>query len=255
MSIFKGKGNISLTQKICLSGLLIALVAILQKILAINYLAGLPFFRISFGGPALIIFASIFLGPFWGAIIGFTSDLFGYFVFDASSIVYKPQIGIIYLVLGFVSYFIFDAISKIKNHKVLITIETISFIILFLGVSSYIIFVYECELAFKIAIPIGLLVLFCGLEIFTLKYKPKEEILYSSLTVSFASFITDFVVLVLFGSLMKTWAFLIYYDNAFLLWVMIIVSQGLVLFFNVVFNTVVISLFLRLTKRYITKGN
>jgi len=254
MNIFKGKGKINLTQKICFSGLLIALVAILQKIVAVNYLAGLPFFRISFGAPALIIFASIFLGPFWGALIGFSSDLLGYFAFDASSIVYKPQIGIIYLVLGFVSYYVFEAIYKIKNQKLLITIETISFSALFIGISSYIIFIYECELVFKILIPIGLLILFCGLEIFTLKYKPKEENCYSSYVISFASFTTDFLILVLFGSLMKTWAFMIYYDNVFVLWVSVIISQGLVMFFNAVFNTILLSILFRITKRFITKS-
>ena len=253
MNIFKGKGNLSLTQKICLSGILIAFVAILQKIIAINYLPGFPYFRISFGGPALIIFASIFLGPFWGALVGFSSDLFGYFVFDASGTVYLPQISIIYLVLGFVSYYIFDLISKIKNQKILIIIETISFVLLFVGISSYVIFVSEIETIFKILIPIGLLLLFCGLEIFTLIYKGKSEILFTAKSISFAAFLTDFLVLVLFGSVMKTWAFMIYYDDPFVLWTAVIIAQGLVLFFNVVFNTVILSLFLGAIRKYIIK--
>lgn len=253
MNIFQGKGNVSLTQKICLSGILIALVAILQKIIAINYLPGFPYFRISFGGPALIIFASIFLGPFWGGLVGFSSDLFGYFVFDASGTVYLPQISVIYFVLGFASYYIFDIISKIKNHKILLIIETISFAILLLGITAYIVFISEIDLLFKILIPIGLLLLFCGLEIFTIKYKSETEILYPTKTISFSSFITDFVILVLFGSLMKTWAFLIYYDDPFSLWKLVIVAQTLVMFFNVMFNTAILSLFLRASKKYIIK--
>ena len=51
MKRFCGIANIPLTQKICLAGLFTALATILQKILAINYLAALPFFRISFGAP------------------------------------------------------------------------------------------------------------------------------------------------------------------------------------------------------------
>ena len=51
------KTNLTVIQKICLSGLFMALIVILQKVVAINYLAFAPFVRISFGGPALIIFS------------------------------------------------------------------------------------------------------------------------------------------------------------------------------------------------------
>ena len=88
MSRFGGIGKLPLTQKICLAGLLTALATILQKVLAINYLAALPYFRISFGAPAVIVFASIFLGPFYGAAVGAFSDILGYFAFDMSTFPY-----------------------------------------------------------------------------------------------------------------------------------------------------------------------
>lgn len=256
MNIFQGIGKLSITQKICLSGLFISLVAILQKIIAINYLAGLPFFRISFGGPAVIIFSSIFLGPFWGAIVGLFSDLLGYFAFDASSMVYLPQVGIIYLVLGFFSYYIFNFFIKIKNTKLLKLFEFLTFGVIFVGVSLYILFIFECDIVFKILIPVGLCVFFFGLICFIKMYK-NETAIWPTLNISFSCFIIDLLILVLFGSIMKTWAFSIYYDNIFTLWISIIVSQSVVLFFNVIFNTMVISLFLRLTKKYIpsTRSN
>ena len=75
------KNNLSIIQKITLSGLFIALITILQKVIAINYIAVVPFVRISFGGCALLIFASVFLGPWYGLLIGAASDILGYFIF------------------------------------------------------------------------------------------------------------------------------------------------------------------------------
>ena len=69
-------------QRICITGLFIAIVTILQKVLAVNYIPVVPFLRISLGGPALIIFSSIFLGPLYGLIIGAASDVIGYFLLD-----------------------------------------------------------------------------------------------------------------------------------------------------------------------------
>ena len=54
------KTNIPVIQKICLTGLFIALSMVLQKVIAVNYIAAFPFVRLSFGGPALIIFSSIY---------------------------------------------------------------------------------------------------------------------------------------------------------------------------------------------------
>ena len=76
------KVSLAPIQKICLAGLFIALTTILQKVIAINYLAFAPFIRVSLGGPALIIFSSILLGPIYGLFVGMASDVLGYFIFD-----------------------------------------------------------------------------------------------------------------------------------------------------------------------------
>ena len=117
MKLFGGIGKLPRTQKICLAGLLTALATILQKILAVNYLAALPFFRISFGAPAVIVLSSIFLGPFYGAAVGAFSDILGYYAFDMSSFGYMPQITLIYLLLGFSGYFVYMLIDKLKNEE------------------------------------------------------------------------------------------------------------------------------------------
>ena len=102
------KINIPVIQKICITGLFIALTMILQKVVAVNYIAAFPFVRLSLGGPALIIFASIMLGPLYGALVGAGSDLLGYIAFDIKAYPLYPQITAIYTLLGFAAYFIFS---------------------------------------------------------------------------------------------------------------------------------------------------
>ena len=250
MKMFSGIGKISVTQKICLAGLFTALATILQKIIAINYLAALPFFRISFGAPAVIVFASIFLGPFYGAAVGAFSDILGYYAFDMSSFGYMPQITLIYLVLGFTSHFVYKLISKVKNEKVLFIAELVFLLAAFAGVSSYLIFIYECEMIAKILIPIGLFVLLSLLVVFQIIFKKKEEAFYAPIKISATYLLLDLFVLVLFGSLMKAWAFSSDTSSMWSLYVTILITQGFVMIFNVVFSTMLLSTFFRLTRKY-----
>ena len=254
MKIHFFKTNLTVIQKICLSGLFIALVVILQKVVAINYLAFAPFVRISFGGPALIIFASILLGPIYGALIGMASDLLGYLIFDPR--MYPPylQITAIYTVLGFVAYFVFSIVFSIKNRKLLTMIEIIVLALIWAATSAFVIFnnqitlfssTYDVPLLSKILIPSILGVMFIGIILFSVFYKPKDENPYMSpLHICFASFICDLFVIVLFGSVMKAWAF------GFATFLAIIICQAMVMFVNVTLDTLFISTFQRFTKKY-----
>lgn len=245
----KGISNLSITQKICLTGLMIALTTILQKVLAINYLAALPFFRLSFGAPALIVFSSIFLGPFWGGIVGLFSDLLGYFAFDASGYAYKPQIGLIYLALGVGSFFIFKLISKIKKEK-LAVVQGVVLGAFFVFFTVYLEFFFECSIYTRILIPLGLLCLIIGIFLFQKFYKNKEAI-YSTTQISFSYLLCDIIFLLFFGSLMKAWAFTIYFDDFLNLFILVFATQSLVMIFNVFLNTILLSTFFRLTKKYV----
>ena len=240
-------------QKICLAGLFIAITTILQKVIAINYIPVIPFVRISLGGPALIIFSSIFFGPIYGAIVGFGSDILGYFIFDPKTYGMYWQITAIYTVLGFVSYFVFYLIRKLKNRKLCFIIEMVSMLALATFISLFFVLnkqvtlystTYQIALWQKICIPIVIFSLFIGLIIalFIIDKKTKTEG-YSIWQLSFACFILELTVIVLFGSLMKSWAF---HFNFFI----ILTCQLVVLFINIPLNTLFISLFLRLTKRF-----
>lgn len=245
MTKLSGIGKLSLTQKICLAGLFAATATILQKVLAINYLANLPFFRISFGAPAIIVFSSIFLGPLWGAAVGAFSDLIGYFAFDMSGYGFFPLVTLIYLVLGLLGYFVFKLIDKIGNEKRIFIIEIVSLLCLFVGLSLYIILGYECSLTFKILIPVGLLLLLVLLTGFQIWSSTRKGKLYTPIKISFTYFLLDFFVLVLFGTLMKAISF-----NAMDIYKEILITQSLVMIFNVAFNSILLATFFRLTKKY-----
>ena len=131
---FKRVYNLSMVQKIALAGIFIILIALFQKIFAVNYIPVLPFVRISFGGPALIIFSSILLGPWFGLLVGAASDIVGFYIFDPKMFGSAPffQITFIYALLGFASFFIYKFFQVVKNEKLLLTIEVVVFTLLFI---------------------------------------------------------------------------------------------------------------------------
>ena len=239
------KTNLSPIQKICLAGLFTALAVIMQKVVAVNYIPVLPFVRVSFCGPALIIFASILLGPIYGALVGAASDLLGYLVFDPRT--YPPffQITLIYALLGLGSYFVFSLVRSIKNKKLMAVVEIITLSLIWIAATLFLAFNQQVELVFKIVVPIVSGLLFIGLILFSLLYKGKEnDPFISPLHICFASFICDFLFLLLFGSLMKACAF------GFDIFVTIFLCQALVMFVNVILDTLFISTFQKFTKKY-----
>lgn len=260
MNKFFYKTNLSPITKLCLAGLFIALTTILQKVIAINYISAVPFLRISLGGPALIIFSSILLGPWYGLLVGAGSDILGYFALDFSGQAFFPQVTAIYAVLGFVSYFVFCLLRQIKNKKAMVIIEAVGLLAtlvassLYVGLSKSITLystTYTLETWQKILIPSILLVLFSALFIFIGVYYKKNKdnnLFLNVLQLSFGLFVIEVVVMVLFGTFMKGCAF------GFGTYPAIVICQIITLFFNVPLNTVLITILLRITKnRFIQK--
>ena len=252
------KTNIPVIQKICLTGLFIALSMILQKVIAVNYIAAFPFVRLSFGGPALIIFASILLGPIYGALVGMGSDVLGYVAFDIKAYPLYPQITAIYTLLGFVAYFVFSFVNSIKNRKLILGIEIVSLAAIWLAVSLFIILnnqitvmstTHAVTTPIKVLVPVISGLIFAGLIVFSILYKGRDEQpVFSPLHICFASFICDFFVIVLFGSLMKALSF------GTATFVAILLCQALVMFFNVMLDTMFISIFQKYTKKYFVRA-
>lgn len=250
MTLFKIKTNLTLLNKICLAGLFIALVTILQKVTAVNYLPALPFVRVSFGGPAMIIFSSILLGPLFGALVGAGSDLLGYLIFDIKAYPLFPQVTAIYALLGFLAYFVFIAVKAIKNKPLIFTIETLLFAAFFGGVTFYLLSNETLALWIKIVAPVSLGILFITLIVFLLIYNKKGSVPlgYNVFQISSCSFILDAVVLLAFGSLMKSLAFGVDY-------IVVAVCQTIVMFFNVTITTILLSILLKVCKKYFVYDN
>ena len=248
------KTNLSAVQKICLSGLFIAIATVLQKVVAINYLSFAPFIRVSLGGPALIMFASVLLGPIYGLFVGACSDLLGYFVFDIKAFPLYPQITAIYALLGLIAYFVFSFVYSFKNTKVLRIIEIAFTSIMWVGISIFLLVnkqikmfssVYELNALTKALVISISGVIFLSIILLSNFIKPKDKSIYASpLHICFASFVCDFFVLVIFGSIMKAWAF------GFATFLAIIICQALIMFFNVFIDTMLISAFQHFTKKY-----
>ena len=258
MNKFVFNSKMSIIQKITLAGLFIALTTILQKVVAINYLPILPFVRISFGGTALIIYSSIVLGPFWGLLVGASSDLLGYLIFDPKTMGFFPQITAIYAVLGFVSYFVYKLIKTIKNEKVLLIVEysffaaMFVFLTVFISCSSSLTLygtTYQLEVWQKITIPLVLAALSVCLFVcnfFISKYFKKKSVQNVNVhTISFSCLIIEIGVMMAFGTLMKGWAF------GFSTYPVILISQIIVGFVNIPLNTFLISYIMLFTRKYI----
>ncbi|MCR5185288.1 MAG: hypothetical protein K6C32_04340 [Bacilli bacterium] len=243
--------KLSLTSKICLAAVFIVLATICQKVVAINYIAVIPFLRISFGGPAVIIFSSILLGPWFGLLVGLGSDVLGYFIFDPKNNAFFPQITAIYALLGFASFFIFLFVKKLIGEKV-IKVVAPSFIVLALIAIVLTIWLapslklygstYVLEIWQKISITAGLVVLTAILMIFILLYARKNKDI-NVYQVSFSLLLIEILIMVAFGTLMKGLAF------GFATYPVILLCQIIVLFFNIPLNTILISLLSKIVKR------
>lgn len=254
MAKFNRIYNLTIIQKISLAGIFIILIALFQKIFAVNYIPVLPFVRISFGGPALIIFSSILLGPWFGLLVGAASDIIGFYIFDPKLFGTAPffQITFIYALLGFGSYFIYKLFKMIKNGKLLLNIEVGVFTLLLIGLVLFVSLDYNVNLSilYRVLIPVIsfiLLVITVLAQIFTAKSFKKREIDIPVINVGFACFVIEMTIMVAFGVAMKTWAFS---SSTFYV---ILVSQIIVAFFNIPLNTFLVSYIMYLSNKLIRK--
>lgn len=250
------KTKFSIIQKICFSAFLIAMTVILQKVLAINYIPIVPFLRISFGGPALIIFSSYFLGPIYGLFIGASSDLLGYLIFDPKTSGFFPTITCIYALLGLISFFVFNLFKRINNKKMLYIIFISILLISLIGITLFLCLnneiklfssVYKINTLIRILLPSILLTLSIVLAIFIYIFDKKNastKQYFNTYQIAASNTLIEIVVMILFGSLMKAVAF------GFETFVAIILCQMMVGFINIFINTVLITILHRITFKY-----
>lgn len=258
MKSFFVRNDLSPISKICLAGLFMAIAVILQKVLAINYIPVVPFLRISLGGPAIIIFSSILLGPWYGLLVGMGSDIIGYLLFDPRSYAFFPTITLIYAVLGFVPYFLFMLFRRVNNKKVMLSL-IIAFMVACLVAVTSILWcnnsltlyhtTYDLNLLIRLLVPGLMLALFGGLLTFIILYdrrvsKANADMPLYPIQTSFCLLVLELFVMVIFGSLMKAVAF------GFETFWVILLCQIIVLFVNVPLNTVVMTVMIRVMSKH-----
>lgn len=251
--------KLSIVQKICLAGILIVLVALFQKVFAVNYIPIVPFLRISFGGPALIIFSSLLLGPWFGMLVGAASDLLGFFIFDPKTMGGIPffQITAIYALLGLSAYFVFKLVNKIKKERIMLIIEAGTFMAMYIGIVAFIWSqnsialygqTYEFNLTSRLVVTIItfiLLALLITIIVLISRHFKKKGVDTSTYHISFASFILEISVMLIFGSIMKAWAF------SSTLWSTIFFAQLIVSFINVPLNTFLLTYLTNVGKHFL----
>ena len=240
-------------QRIALSGLLLALVIIFTRFLSIQNIPLIPFVRISLG-PALIIFASLLLGPLYGGVVGGLSDILGIvLVPNAAGYSINPWFTLVYTLLGVLPWCIYKLIGFIKNEKILY-ISTISFlgalfifVTVFLLTNNTIILFskeYSFELYQKIIIIASTFLLgsltSIGL-IFINRYfvKKNSENIYkiSTYKVAFTSMVSELLILLILNSIVK----MLFFETDFLV---IFFSQSIVFFINIILDTFIATLLL-----------
>lgn len=235
--------KISQIQKITLSALLLAMTIILTRITPLQNIPVIPWIRISFG-PALIIFASILLGPIYGGIIGALSDILGIVLFpNALGYGINPLFTLVYGLLGILPYFIYWLAKKIKKPQISAICLISAAILVFVAVvyliffNSFIAANYSFDLWMKwliVSLAFALLVGTVIVIFFIDKHFKKKNIAENqTFNIAFACFVVEVLVLLLLNSFVKTFTFEVNF------WI-IFFAQAIVLFVDVPLNTFVV---------------
>ncbi|HKL73249.1 MAG TPA: ECF transporter S component [Candidatus Onthovivens sp.] len=197
--------KMSLLHKISYGALFMALTIILSRFFALPYFFGLPFLKVSLA-PSVVIFSSFYLGPVFGAIVGFGSDLLGSLMFPQGG-PYLPLYGIPATLAGLLPVLIYKVLkmSKIDNKLpistgvILLALDI--FVVLFMSLNDSInyngreyvfhdwikISVITCFIALSI-------IFFIGLFLIKKYFKNgKVNKLYNIFAIAGAIYIMDFV--------------------------------------------------------------
>ena len=244
-----------LVSKIVVAAMLLALCVVFMKFIPIS-LPVLPFARVSLG-PALIIFASFYLGPLWGLVIGAGADLIG-FAFDTTGYGYFPGITIMYALLGLLAHFVFKFVKTIrsKENLTVVFVVFVSFLLLLCTVNILRMDTFTLNLAdvefdirVKIAIISTMFLLAAVMLTLILVYqrmkrnREKQQDMLP-LQIALSSMILEIFVITLFGAMVKSYHFGMDFS-------IVVFTQLIILFINVPLNTIIITVLSRITARFI----
>jgi ECF transporter S component (folate family) len=204
-----------LIRKITLSGMLIAIAIILERVISIPI--GLTN-RIAFGS-AVVIASSLIVGPFYGMIVGASTDIFGFMLFNTTGLAFTPFVTVGYVVLGFLPYFLYRLFqaSIFKRFGVHILLGLLTLISAYAIYFAYandsftfrngpeVLVIELDQVAFRIVGPIVLITVFFGFVWFIqwLKKFTKSQVL-KPMTVALMVFIVEILITIIWGGLWRS---------------------------------------------------
>lgn len=121
--------KLSLTQKITFAAILLAFGIVSTMVFKMVPMGNFSFLRFSLT-PSIVIFSSLWLGPFFGAVVGVFSDLLPAFLLSQGA--YNPFLSVAYALLGILPFYVFQ-FSK-RAPKLFNNVYCVSFFFLFLFV-------------------------------------------------------------------------------------------------------------------------
>lgn len=204
-----------LIRKITLSGMLIAIAIILERVISIPI--GLTN-RIAFGS-AVVIASSLIVGPFYGMIVGASTDIFGFMLFNTTGLAFTPFVTVGYVVLGFLPYFLYRLFQgpMFKRFGVHILLGLLTLISTYAIYFAYandsftfrngpeVLVIELDQVAFRIVGPIVLITVFFGFVGFIqwLKNFTKSQVL-KPMTVALMVFIVEILITIIWGGLWRS---------------------------------------------------
>lgn len=236
--------RVSNVQKITLAALLLALTIILTRITPFQNWPVIPWVRISLG-PALIIFSSIFLGPFYGAIVGAGSDILGIVLFP-NSLGYgiNPLFTLVYGLLGILPWLIYQGTKLIKNQQIMNILMIIAAFLLVFIVGYFLFFsplietnygleIYQKWLFLSLSILLVIATII-GLFFINKYYVKRYGQIYSPYKIALVTILSELIVLLFLNSFVKAYTFSVDYFVIFF-------AQAIVFFIDVPLNTFVVT--------------
>ena len=204
---------------------------------------------------ALIVFASIFLGPIYGAVIGGASDILGILLVpNALGYSINPWFTLIYTLLGIVPWCFYKLFNLIKNKKISLAVVVSVLLALWIFVLVYGLTASEInghtfELYIKIIIFAVSFVLI-GLTAFAIimikKHFSTDDV--SVYNIALVVLITETLVMLIGNSIVKA-----YFFEIDLL--VIVFMQAIVFFIDIPLNTILVTYLMKLAKRVFLKEN
>jgi ECF transporter S component (folate family) len=220
-----------LIRRITFSGMLIAIAIILERFISIPI--GLTN-RIAFGS-AIVIASSLIVGPFYGMIVGASTDIFGFIIANATGLVFTPFVTVGYVVLGYLPYFLYRAFQGkfFQQYGMLLLQGLLLFISIYAIYFAYanetftfrngpeVLIVELDQFWFRIVGPILLLSVFIGFAYFVQWLKRfTQAYSIAPMTIALSVFIVEVLVTIIWGGLWRS----IYFGAS--LWVFFFTQTG-----------------------------